>query len=90
MGATAQSPVKLRPEAKEKLRLAAALTGQSQADVLETAVDEYLARNEAELARGLEQARAVLSGGQNAVVAYALGKSEAEIDRVAGKDVRNA
>jgi hypothetical protein len=64
------SPVKVSEETKERIRIAAAVSGRSQADILDAAVSEYVARHAKEFASGFERARAALFEGQERQVAY--------------------
>jgi hypothetical protein len=80
-----QGPIKVSAPTKERVRYAAALAGLSQSELVERAVAEYVERHAGELFSGLEHARAALSRGLNASVAYALGVSEEDINRIAGK-----
>jgi hypothetical protein len=64
------SPVKVSEETKERIRIAAAVSGRSQADILDAAVDEYITRHAQDFATGLKRARATLFEGQEAHVAY--------------------
>jgi hypothetical protein len=78
-----QGPIKVSTSTKERVRYAAALAGLSQSELVERAVAEYVERHAGELFEGLEHARAALSRGLNASVAYALGISEEDVNRVA-------
>jgi len=92
-----QGPIKVSSTTKERVRYAAALTGFSQAELVDRAVAEYVERHAGELYEGLQHAREALSRGVNASVAYALGVSEDDVNRIApnrpvvvGKSVRSA
>jgi hypothetical protein len=78
-----QGPIKVSATTKERVRYAAALAGLSQSELVERAVAEYVERHAGELFSGLEHARESLSRGLNASVAYALGVSEEDINRIA-------
>jgi len=78
-----QGPIKVSAPTKERVRYAAALAGLSQSELVERAVAEYVERHAGELFAGLEHAREALSRGLNASVAYALGVSEEDINRIA-------
>lgn len=78
-----QGPIKVSGQTKDRIRYAAAAIGLSQSELVDRAVTEYVERHAAELFVGLERARQALSRGLNASVAYALGVSEDEINRVA-------
>jgi hypothetical protein len=79
----AQGPIKVSASTKERVRYAAALASLSQSELVERAVAEYVERHAGELYAGLEHAREALSNGLNASVAYALGVSEEDINRIA-------
>lgn len=79
----AQGPIKVSSSTKERVRYAAALAGLSQSELVEHAVTEYVERHASELFAGLQHAREALSRGLNASVAYALGVSEEDVNRIA-------
>lgn len=79
----AQGPIKVSSSTKERVRYAAALAGFSQSELVERAVTEYVERHAGELFAGLQHAREALSRGLNASVAYALGVSEDDVNRIA-------
>ncbi|SRR6266566_4831099 len=79
----AQGPIKVSRSTKDRVRYAAAVAGFSQSELVDRAVNEYVERHAGELFQGLERAREALSRGLNASVAYALGVSEDEVNRVA-------
>ena len=83
-----QAPIKISSKAKEKLRLAAAIAGTTQAELVEEALDEYLVRHADELEKGLQHARTALSEGIEEAVAYALDEDVARVKRVAGSGSR--
>ena len=78
-----QGPIKVSSSTKERVRYAAALAGLSQSELVERAVTEYVERHAGELFAGLQHAREALSRGLNASVAYALGVSEDDVNRIA-------
>ena len=78
-----QGPIKVSRVTKDRVRYAAAAAGLSQSELVERAVTEYVERHAGELFQGLERAREALSRGLNASVAYALGVSDDEVNRVA-------
>jgi hypothetical protein len=84
MASTAQSPVKVYEHTKAKLRHAASVKGIAQAELLEKAVDEYVANHREDFAQLLGEAKAALLGGSDAAVAYALDLSEDEMAEIAG------
>ena len=88
MAKTAQSPIKVYPATKEKLRHAAGLIGCTQAELLDRMLDEFLANHREEFAGRLDEARAALLGDEHDVVAYALGVERSDVDAVAGPPQR--
>lgn len=80
---TSQSPIKVYPATKERLRHAAGLLGCTQAELLDRAVDEYLATHHAEFSDRLDAARSALLGDEHEAVAFALGVEREAIDAVA-------
>jgi hypothetical protein len=80
----AQSPIKVHEATKEKVRYAALMAGLKQAELVERAVDEYVERHREDFAQRMEQAQEALLGGKNATLAYSLGVSEADVQRVGG------
>jgi hypothetical protein len=82
--ATAQSPIKVYEDTKDKIRYAAAVHGCTQTEFVAKAVDEYVEHHRADFVERIEDARAALLGGPHDAVAYALGVSREDVDRVAG------
>src|SRR2546421_7092525 len=78
-----QGPIKVSRSTKDRVRYAAAVAGFSQSELVERAVTEYVERHAGELFAGLHYAREALSRGLNASVAYALGVSEDDVNRIA-------
>ena len=72
-----QSPVKVSKRTKDRIRLAAAVSGRTQTEILDAAVDEYIARHEKEFSTALKRAGASLLDGHEAEVAYLIGMSSA-------------
>lgn len=81
---TSDSPIKVYEATKEQVRLAAAVTGLSQASIVETAMNEYVERHEEEFTLGLKKAREALFAGKTAAIAYVLGEDADDVARVAG------
>ncbi|MBA3431035.1 MAG: hypothetical protein H0U16_06090 [Actinobacteria bacterium] len=69
------SPVKVSEGTKERIRIAAAVRGCSQADILDAAVNEYIDRHTEEFATGLKRAGEALFEGREAEVAYLISMS---------------
>ena len=69
------SPVKVSEETKERIRIAAAVSGRSQVDILDAAVNEYITRHAEDFATGLKKASATLFEGKEAEVAYLISMS---------------
>jgi predicted transcriptional regulator len=80
-----QSPIKVSPATKERIRYIAALTDATQAEVVDRAVEEYAARHADAIAAGIERARSVLAGGETAIAAHLLHVPAEDIERVAGQ-----
>lgn len=82
-----KTPVKVYEATREKIRLAAALKGTIQAEVMEVAVDEYIERHSEDFALGLKHAREALLAGPVSAVAYLLDEDDPEkLRRVGGSD----
>lgn len=84
MKKTSDSPVKVSERTKERVRYAAVLSGRSQGDILDAAVNEYVTRHAEDFAVGLKRARAALFDGETAAVAYLLDEDEEAVRRVSG------
>lgn len=69
------SPVKVSEETKERIRIAAAVSGRNQGDILDAAVTEYISRHAEDFATGYKRAGATLFEGQEAKVAYFMSMS---------------
>lgn len=80
-----QSPIKVSAETKDRIRYLAALTDSTQAEIVDRAIGEYAARHADEVAKGLDRAREVLSGGDAAIAAFLLDESPAAVRRVSGR-----
>jgi hypothetical protein len=80
----AQSPIKVHEATKEKVRYAALMAGLKQAELVERAVDEYVERHREDFAQRMEQAQEALLGGKSTTLAYSLGVSETDVQRVGG------
>lgn len=83
-----QAPIKVSEQTKERIRYLAALTDATQADIVDRAVTEYAARHAIEITTGIERARTVLAGGDNAIAAHLLGEPLEAVERVAGGESR--
>lgn len=79
-----QAPIKVSEDTKERIRLAAALSGRRQSEIVDAAVTEYVERNAEELALGLKNARDALFAGKTETIAYILGKDVEKVRRVSG------
>jgi predicted transcriptional regulator len=84
MSKVAESPIKVYPETKDKLRHAASLMDCTQAELVGRAVDEYVERHRKQFAQRMEEAQQALLGGKAATLAYSLGVSEADVERLGG------
>ncbi len=81
---TARSPIKVYASTKERVRHAALLSGCNQAELVDRAVSEYVERHREEFASRMDRAREALLGGKASALAYTLGVSEADVERVGG------
>ena len=86
MATTAQSPAKLYEHTKAKVRYAAAVRGVSHVELLEKAVDEYVANHREDFAELLAEAKTALLGGTNSAVAFALDLDDGELAEIAGPE----
>ncbi len=71
------SPVKVSEGTKERIRIAAAVSGRSQSDILDAAVDEYITSHANDFARELKRAGESLFEGHESQIAYAISLSSA-------------
>jgi hypothetical protein len=79
-----QAPIKVHAHTKDRIRYLAALTDATQADLVDRAVTEYATRHADVIAKGLDRAREVLTGGDVAMAAQLLSESPDAVARVAG------
>lgn len=70
---TADSPIKVYPETKDKLRHAASLMDCTQAELVGRAVDEYVERHRKLFAQRMDEAQRALLGGKAAALAHFAG-----------------
>lgn len=61
-----ENPVRVSEATRERLRLAAALTGKTQQEIVDEAMTEYVVRRKDEFEAGLERARKALLDGRAA------------------------
>lgn len=80
----AQSPIKVHEATKDKVRYAALMAGLKQAELVERAVDEYVARHRELFAQRMARAQEALLGGKTHALAYSLGVDQADVERVGG------
>ena len=78
------APIKVAPATKEKIRLAAAMLGRSQSELVGAAVSEYVARHADELQAGIAGAREALALGDDAAAAYLADEDAETLARVSG------
>jgi len=71
------SPVKVSESTKERIRIAAAVSGRSQTNILDAAVDEYITSHADDFAIGLKRAGESLFEGHESQIAYAISLSSA-------------
>ncbi|MGD0085421.1 MAG: hypothetical protein ABSD78_19900 [Acidimicrobiales bacterium] len=83
-----QSPIKVNPQTKERIRYLAALTDTTQTQLVDRAIEEYAVRHADLIEKGLETARAVLVGGDVAIAAHLLSVPDEAVRRVAGSRPR--
>ncbi len=69
------SPVKVSEGTKERIRIAAAVSGRSQGDIMDAAVEEYISRHAEAFATSFRRAGATLFENQEAQVAYLMSMS---------------
>ncbi|MGI8407588.1 MAG: hypothetical protein ACR2L3_03670 [Actinomycetota bacterium] len=69
---TSRTPMKVYEATRIQARYAAALKDTTQAEIVETAMNEYIERHAEEFALGLKHAREALSAGPVATAAYLL------------------
>lgn len=84
MQKTADSPIKVYPDTKDKLRHAASLMDCTQAELVGRAVDEYVDRHRKLFGQRMDEAQRALLGGKAATLAHSLDVSEADVERVGG------
>lgn len=81
---TQKTGIKIDPDTKEKIRLAAAVADLQQGQLVQRAIDEYVARHSEELQQGIDRARAALLDGRAATLAHLLGEDPADVAAVMG------
>lgn len=81
---THPSPLKVSGETRERVRLIAAITGRTQAEIVDEAVGQFVERHAEDFALGLKRAREALLGGDVSTAAYLLNEDPDEVARVAG------
>ncbi|MFA5890838.1 MAG: hypothetical protein WDA27_07795 [Actinomycetota bacterium] len=81
---TSHQPIKVYESTKEQVRLMAAVSSLNQAEIVESAVNEYLERHAEEFALGLKRAREALFRGKHDAIAYLLDENVDDVRRVAG------
>lgn len=86
--ATAQSPIKVNVETKEKIRIAAAMLGRNQSELVERAVTEYVQRHAEEFQLGLKHAREALALGAESAIGYLAGEDPETVARLGGSSKR--
>jgi len=79
-----QSPIKVSPQTKERIRYLAALTDTTQTQLVDRAIEEYTARHADLIEKGIETARSVLAVGDVAIAAHLLNVPDEAVRRVAG------
>ncbi len=80
-----QSPIKVSPQTKERIRYLAALTDTTQSQLVDRAIEEYTARHADLIERGIDAARSVLAIGDVAIAAHLLDVPDEAVRRIAGQ-----
>jgi len=80
-----QSPIKVDPDTKDRIRFAAAMLGRNQSEVVGLAVCEFVERHADEFRRGIEEAKKALALGPEETTAFVTGLDQETIRRVSGK-----
>lgn len=80
------TPIKVYESTHERVRLAAGILGTTQAEMVDKAMDEYVARHPEDFALGLKRAREALFEGPVAAAAYLLDEDPEALQRVAGPE----
>jgi predicted transcriptional regulator len=83
-----QSPIKVSPQTKERIRYLAALTDTTQTTLVDRAIEEYAVRHADLVKKGIETARSVLAVGDGAIAAHLLNVPTEAVQRVAGRQPR--
>lgn len=81
---SSQSPIKVSAGTKERIRYLAALSGVSQAEIVDQAVREFAVRHSDLVERGIDRARSILAGGDAEIAAHLLDVPGDDVQRVAG------
>ena len=79
-----QSPIKVSADTKKRIRYLAALSGVTQAEIVDQAVRGYAVRHSDLVERGIDRARSVLAGGDANIAAHLLDVPGDDVQRVAG------
>jgi predicted transcriptional regulator len=79
-----QSPIKVSPQTKERVRYLAALTDTTQSQLVDRAIEEYTARHADLIEKGIDAARSVLAIGDVAIAAHLLDVPDEAVRRIAG------
>jgi hypothetical protein len=78
--------MKVYETTRTQARYAATFKDTTQAEIMESAMNEYIERHAEEFALGLKHAREALSGGSVATAAYLLDEDIEDLRKVAGSD----
>jgi predicted transcriptional regulator len=79
-----QSPIKVSPQTKERIRYLAALTDTTQTQLVDRAIEEYAVRHADLIEKGIDTARTVLAVGDVAIAAHLLNLPDNAVRRIAG------
>ena len=81
---SSQSPKKVSGDTKEHIRYFAAVSGATQAEIVDQSAREYPVRHSDLVEKGVDRARSVVAGGDADIAAFLLNIPGAEVQRVAG------
>ena len=79
-----QSPIKVSPQTKERIRYLAAPTDTTQTQLVDRAIEEYTARHADLIEKGIDAARSVLAIGDVVIAAHLLDVPDEAVRRIAG------
>jgi predicted transcriptional regulator len=86
---TAQAPIKVNEQTKERIRYLAALIDTTQADVVDRAICEFTVRHADAIEKGISNARSALAGDNPDRASFLLDEPVESIQRVSGRSRTN-